>query len=47
MYKHHNRERDALQCVFRDGALNDKITNGDIQDMILVQEAMQEKKIAE
>ena len=36
-----------IQNIETVGALNDKITNGDIQDMILVQEAMQEKKIAE
>ncbi len=36
-----------LQNIETVGALNGKITNGDIQDMILVQEAMQEKKIAE
>ena len=29
------------------GALNDKIASGDISDLILVQEALQEKKIAE
>lgn len=36
-----------IQNIETVGALNDKIANGDIQDMILVQEAMQEKKIAE
>ena len=36
-----------IQNIETVGALNDKVTNGDIQDMILVQEAMQEKKIAE
>lgn len=36
-----------IQNIETVGALNDRITNGDIQDMILVQEAMQEKKIAE
>lgn len=36
-----------IQNIETVGDLNDKITNGDIQDMILVQEAMQEKKIAE
>ena len=36
-----------IQNIETVGALNDKITNGDIQDMILVQEAMQEKKVAE
>ncbi len=36
-----------MQDIETVGALNSKITNGDIQDMILVQEAMQEKKIAE
>ena len=36
-----------IQNIETVGALNDKIKNGDIQDMILVQEAMQEKTIAE
>lgn len=36
-----------MQKIQTVGALNDRITKGDIQDLILVQEAMQEKKVAE
>lgn len=36
-----------MQGVETVGSLNDQITKGDIRDLILVQEALQEKKIAE
>ncbi|MCI8321842.1 MAG: nucleoside kinase [Dorea sp.] len=36
-----------MQGIETVGALNDKITKGDVQELVLVQEALQEKKIAE
>jgi len=36
-----------LQGIETVGALNDRITKGDVQEMVLVQEALQEKKIAD
>lgn len=36
-----------MQGIETVGALNDKITKGDVQEAVLVQEALQEKKIAE
>lgn len=36
-----------MQGIETVGALNDKVTKGDVQELVLVQEALQEKKIAE
>lgn len=36
-----------MQGIETVGALNDKITKGDVREVVLVQEAMQEKRIAE
>lgn len=36
-----------MQGIETVGALNDKVTKGDVQQLVLVQEALQEKKIAE
>ena len=36
-----------MQGIEMVGALNDKVTKGDVQELVLVQEALQEKKIAE
>ena len=36
-----------MQGIETVGALNDKITKGDVREVVLVQEALQEKKIAE
>lgn len=36
-----------MQGIETVGALNDRVTKGDVQELVLVQEALQEKKIAE